>query len=42
MNDLNISSYIPIMQSGLMSHDKQETAGVFLLSSINDQEYVNQ
>ena len=28
------------MQSGLMSHDKQEAAGVFLLSSINDQEYV--
>ena len=40
MIELNISSYIQIMQSGLMSHDKQETAGVFLLSSINDQEYV--
>lgn len=40
MNELNISSYIQIMQSGLMEHDKQESAGVFLLSSINDQEYV--
>lgn len=36
MNELNISSYIQIMQSGLKTHDKQETAGVFLLSSIND------
>ena len=40
MNELNISSYIQIMQSGLKTHDKQETAGVFLLSSINDQECV--
>lgn len=40
MNELNISSYIQIMQSGFMTHDKQEAAGVFLLSSINDQEYV--
>ena len=40
MNELNISSYIQIMQSGLKTHDKQESAGVFLLSSINDQEYV--
>ena len=28
------------MQPGLMTHDKQEAAGVFLLSAINDQEYV--
>lgn len=41
MNELNISSYIQIMQSGLKTHDKQETAGVFLLSSINDQECVS-
>ena len=40
MNELNVSSYIQIMQSGFMTHDKQEAAGVFLLSSINDQEYV--
>ena len=40
MNELNVSSYIQIMQSGLMTHDKQESAGVFLLSSINDQDYV--
>lgn len=40
MNELNISSYIQTMQPGLMTHDKQEAAGVFLLSAINDQEYV--
>ena len=40
MNELNISSYIRIMQPGFKIHDKQEAAGVFLLSSINDQEYV--
>ena len=40
MNELNISSYIQTMQPGLMAHDKQEAAGVFLLSAINDQEYV--
>ncbi|QKN24249.1 hypothetical protein GJQ69_06970 [Caproicibacterium lactatifermentans] len=40
MNELNMSSYIQIMQEGLMEHDKQEAAGVFLLSSINDQDYV--
>ena len=28
------------MQSGFRTHDKQESAGVFLLSSINDQDYV--
>lgn len=40
MNELNVSSYIQIMRSGFKTHDKQESAGVFLLSSINDQEYV--
>lgn len=40
MNELNVSSYIQIMQSGLMTHDKQESAGVFLLESINNQDYV--
>lgn len=28
------------MQSGFMAHDKQESAGVFLLESINNQDYV--
>ena len=42
MNELNMSSYIQTMQPGLMIHDKQEAAGVFLLNSINDQEYVGQ
>ena len=41
MNELNISSYIRIMQPGFKTHDKQEAADVFLLSSINDQEYVS-
>ena len=36
MNELNMSSYIQTMQLGLMTHDKQEAAGVFLLSAIND------
>lgn len=40
MNELNVSSYIQIMQSGFMTHDKQESAGVFLLESINTQDYV--
>lgn len=40
MNGLNMSSLIQTMQPGFMKHDKQESAGVFLLSSINDQEYV--
>lgn len=40
MNELNISSYIQIMQSGFKTHDKQESAGVFLLESINNQDYV--
>ena len=42
MNELNISSYIQILQSGLMENDKQESAGVFLLSAINDQDYVGE
>lgn len=40
MNELNISSYIQIMQTGFVTHDKQESAGVFLLESINNQDYV--
>lgn len=40
MNELNMSAYIQIMQSGLMAHDKQESAGAFLLSAINEQDYV--
>ncbi len=40
MNELNLSSYIQIMQAGLVTHDKQESAGVFLLDAINKQEYV--
>ena len=40
MNELNMSSFIQTMQPGLMTHDKQESAGVFLLSAINDQEFV--
>ena len=40
MNELNMSSFIQAMQPGLMTHDGQEAAGVFLLSEINDQEYV--
>lgn len=40
MNELNISSYIRAMQSGFMTHDTQESAGVFLLESINKQDYV--
>ena len=40
MNELNMSSFIQTMQPGLMTHDGQEAAGVFLLSAINDQEYV--
>lgn len=40
MNELNISSYIQIMQSGFITHDKQESAGIFLLESINEQDYV--
>ena len=42
MNELNISSYIQILQSGLMINNKQESAGLFLLSAINDQDYVGE
>lgn len=34
MNELNMSSFIQIMQTGLMTHDKQESAGRFLLESV--------
>lgn len=40
MIELNMSSFIQTMQPGLSTHDKQEAAGEFLLSAINDQEYV--
>lgn len=40
MCELNISSYIQIIQSGLKEHSTQETAGKFLFSAINDQQYV--
>ena len=39
MKELNISTFIQIMQTGLKEHDKQESAGVFLLNAINNQEY---
>lgn len=35
MNELNISSFIQIMQTGFIQHDKQEAAGVFLLDAVN-------
>ena len=40
MNELNISSFIQIIQTGFIKHDKQESAGVFLLEAINKQDYV--
>lgn len=40
INELNMSSYIDIMRKGLVEHDKQESAGRFLLNAINDQGYV--
>jgi hypothetical protein len=40
MNELNISSYIQIMQPGLINHGNQEQAAQFLLGAINDQECV--
>lgn len=40
MDKLNLSSYISSLRSGLKEHDGQESAAVFLLSSINDQKYV--
>ena len=38
MNELVISTYIQIMQDGLVEHNKQEIAGRFLLDSIAMQE----
>lgn len=38
MNELNISSLIQIMQEGFVEHDKQESAGRFLLESVTLQE----
>lgn len=38
MNELNMSSFIRIMQEGLVKHDKQESAGRFLLESVTLQE----
>lgn len=37
MNELNMSSFIQIMQDGLVQHDKQESAGRFLLESVTMQ-----
>lgn len=34
MNEMNLSSFIQIMKTGLMTHDKQESAGRFLLESV--------
>lgn len=42
MKELNLSSYIQTLRTGLMTHDGQEAAGVFLLSAINDQDYVGE
>lgn len=38
MKELNISSLIQIMQEGFVEHDKQESAGRFLLESVTLQE----
>lgn len=38
MNELNISSFVQIIRDGLVKHDKQESAAVFLLESITMQE----
>lgn len=38
MNELVLSTYIQIMQDGLVEHNKQESAGKFLLDSIAMQE----
>lgn len=37
MNEMNLSSFIQIMKPGLMTHDKQESAGRFLLESVTMQ-----
>ena len=41
MNELVISTYIQILQEVMIEHDKQETAGSFLLESISTQESAN-
>mgnify|MGYP004700285231 FL=1 len=38
MNELILSTYIQIMQDGLVEHNKQEVAGRFILESIALQE----
>lgn len=38
MNELNMSSFIQIMQEGLVKHDKQESAARFLLEAVTMQE----
>lgn len=38
MNKMNLSSFIQIMKTGLITHDKQESAGRFLLESVLMQE----
>lgn len=38
MNEMNLSSFIQIIRTGLMVHDKQESAGRFLLESVTMQE----
>ena len=40
MSELNILSYIRAMQPGFKDNNKQEAAARFLLSAINDQDYV--
>lgn len=42
MSELNMSSFIQTIQPGLVEHRTQESAGVFLLSAINDQEFVGE
>lgn len=42
MIELNISSYIQIMQQGLVNNDKQESAARLLFNTINDQPYVKE
>lgn len=37
MNEMNLSSFIQIMKPGLMTHDKQESAGRLLLESVTMQ-----
>jgi hypothetical protein len=37
MNELNMSSFIQIMQDGLVQHNKQESAGRFFLESVTMQ-----